>query len=135
MNDFNQIFTNEQYILMQQAYEKSMQPQPQQFQNILQSIINTLNHLSFKIPPTLQTQIIQSLSQAQQILSITFSKTPHSTLPISHNIFNLISHLIQLSNELTSHSIKSPYQTLLLKSNKIILQTIQQICSYFENRR
>ncbi len=133
MNDFGCIFTEEQYLQLQEEYKKKLST-PQTFINQLQSITTSLQHTSFQMPLRLQNQILRNLSIVQQILSIVYvGKSPKSTT-IPNTPFDLIYYLTQLSLDLTSHAFKSPYQILLLKANTFTLQSIKEICEYFSSK-
>ncbi|MBQ7798097.1 MAG: hypothetical protein IJ371_03140, partial [Clostridia bacterium] len=56
-------------------------------------------------------------------------------IPINpNNPFALIAHLSQLSKQLNSYTLKSAYQIISLKSNDLILKSINEISNYFANK-
>lgn len=128
------IFSDDIYTKLQQAYKDKLTPDKPNT-NLLTSIITTLQTSNFQLPTTLQNNVLHNLSHAKEILDIIYNPTPSKPQPLTNNNpFQLIHHLTTLSLTLTSHNIKSPYQTICLKSNQLILKTIHDISDYFINK-
>lgn len=131
MNNFGSIFTDEQYNQLQQGYQKTFAPMSQSFISKLHSVIKSLQHTSFKLPLNLQNQILRNLSNSLQVLNIVYNTPPSRAIKIPNTPLDLIYCLSELSLELTSYTLKSPYQILLLKANSFLLQSINLICQHF----
>ena len=84
----------------------------------------------------MQNNIINSLQQSHQVLSMTTTTINQSEnfLDLKNNPFSLLNFLCNISKTLTSISIKSPYQIMYLKSNSFILDCIVKISNYFETK-
>jgi hypothetical protein len=134
MNEIDFIFTNEQYAKLKQEYNNLLTPSTQSCISTLISIVNKLHINSFGLSLSIQNQIINKLSQALQILNILHTSNPPSKTNLINNPFSLIYNLANLSIQLNTHILKSPYQMLCLKANDLILQSIQQIANYFINK-
>ena len=131
MKDTDFIFTNEQYTKLQYEYQRLLTPNQSSIISTLNSIIRALQHNSFQMPTNLQREVLQTLSNAQQILSIVYQSKISPSPQFINNPYSLIYHLTNMAIELTSISLKCPYQIIMLKANSLVLQSIQSICSCF----
>lgn len=132
MDDF--IFNNFDYKQLQKEYNKQLKVDNFCI-NYLNCIIKTLENNNFQMPLNLQNSVLNTLSNAQQILNLLYKKNSCSTLNLQNNPFELIKHLNKISLALNSHTLKSAYQILYLKSNNLILDATNQICNYFSNKK
>ena len=134
MNNFDYIFTQEQYEQLNQAYSKKLHQSTSSISIDLNSVVTTLEKHAFNLPTKLQAKIQNNLLQAKEILHLVYIADSTQTITINNNPFHLISILASISNKLNSYTIKSPYQTLFLKANELIISSIELIANNFENK-
>lgn len=132
MKDINLILSNKQYELLNQEYNKLIQPNEFEHISTLKQIIKTLQYNSFKIPRNLQQNILIELSNAYQIINLIYRKRPRTTIQVNNNPFDLIFHLSQVLLKLNLHSFKSPYLILNLKASCIITNVIIKLSRHFK---
>lgn len=132
MDDF--IFNNFNYEQLQKGYNKQLKADDFCI-NHLNSLIKVLENSHFQMPLSLQNTILNTLLNAQQILDILYKNHSYSNLTLQNNPFELIKHLNEISLTLNSHTLKSVYQILYLKSNNLILEAIKQISNYFSSKK
>lgn len=137
MNYFDFIFNDNEYNKLKNEYDKLLSNNTDNCLAKLNNLIKLLEINSFDMPIDLQNSVLDLLLQAQNILKIinTESKPNKIPSPQSTNIFTLIKQLCELSVELNSHTLKSAYQIICLKSNNFILNAINKISAYFENKK
>lgn len=134
MDSIDFVFNDNQYQQLRNEYQKTLTPTTKTHITLLNNIIETLKCNNFQMPLSLQNQILSNLSNAKQILEI-LNTTSTPTIPINpNNPFALIAHLSQLSKQLNSYTLKSAYQIISLKSNDLILKSINEISNYFANK-
>lgn len=135
MNDIDFIFTNKQYETLRKEYTFALTPNLKSCTETLNTLIKIIENQPFNLSINLQTSVHNTLLNAKQILDIISPTNNTIDLNLSHNCFELIHQLTEISIKLTSHSFKSPYQTLCLKSNNLILFAIKEISNYFANKK
>lgn len=134
MNNFDYIFTPEQYEQLNQAYSKKLYQNTSSISIDLNSVVTTLEKHGFNLPAKLQTKIQNNLLQAKEILHLVYIADSTHSITINNNPFQLISILASISNRLNSYTIKSTYQVLFLKANELIISSIEIIANNFANK-
>lgn len=136
MNDFDFVFSEEQYKLLSAKYDKILCPDLTGPANSLGNAITLLENNNFQMPLDLQNKVLNQLLQAQQLLQILFPQKPTpspNTAP--NNPFYLISILGQSSVNLRNPAMNTPYQIIAAKFNSTILDSINNIAKYFKNKQ
>ena len=136
MNNFNK--TNNRYLQMKKEYLNILTPNFNQYLNILNHLILSLEINNFNMPTIIQNQIYLTLLEAKQILntlSLDIGKTSYKQATFNNNPLSLLSCLNNLSTQLNLHAIKSPYYLLLNKTNNLILNCTNIILNYFINTK
>lgn len=129
------ILDNKQYEKLNKAYQSILNTDIANIIKLLGVLISSLKNNNFTLPRLLHREIFDNLVQVKQMLNVLYiDNTNHHPSIISHNPFNLIFHLCEISQQLNSHTIKSAYQILYLKSNLILINCIKKICEYFSNK-
>lgn len=124
--------SNFQYEQMQKEYFKLFTPEIDDYLNSLNLIISSLEVSGFDMPLIIQNQLYSTLLEAKQILSTlsinkgTLSKAPSNNTPLS-----LLLSLNTLATQLNKYSFKSPFYSLLNKTNNLILNCTNKILKYF----
>ncbi len=134
MDNFDLILTDTQYKIINNEYKKISLPQPVEILNLLTSIIHNLEINGFMLPLNLQNKTLNQLLNAKQLLNILYQEKSTNRALINNNPFELLKHLTNVSLKLNSHSLKSFYQTIYLKTNSLILNLIYEISQYFANK-
>ena len=130
----NLVFSEAQYKQLQQEYSKQIPAFCTDPLNKLNSIISVLKINNFQLPLELQNNSINKLSQAKELLNILNSSDNYNNINLSNNPFCIISYLTEISIDLNKYNLKNIYQIICIKSNSLILETINQISNYFKNK-
>lgn len=134
MNDYDCVLSNEQYDKLNEAYSASLHEKTSGILIDIESFIHTLEQNGFGLPRKLQAEILSHLTHAKQILNLLHDQPFHKTELFETNPFHLIALLTELSIKLNSHTLKSAYQILFIKTNNIILECIKIISAHFSNK-
>ena len=134
MDNMDFIFSNKEYTQLKNEYNNLLTHKTNNYIYLINDIIFNLNHTHFQMPPALKNRLLCKLFQAQNILDILFKSSKNKQLNTPTNPFGLINQLSILSKLLNSHSFKSPFQTLCLKCNNLLLTCIEEISNYFMNK-
>ena len=130
MND-KFILEESQYKILQYEYQKSLSRAHANPQVSLREIISRLQKSTYHMPENLRVSVINLLSKAQQLIDILYPNHQQTAISNSNNPFHLIHHLSKIINKLNPSPLKSPYQSLCLKANDLILLAIIKISEYF----
>lgn len=127
--------SNLSYNKMQVEYSKLFTPQINNYLNDLNTIISSIEINGFGMPLIVQNQLYSTLLEVKQILHILSINKPFNTNNHIHsnNPLSLLLSLNTLSQQLNQHALKSPFYTLLNKSNNLILNCTNKILNYFLN--
>ena len=134
MKNIDFIFDENDYRHLKKEYDKNLAIDA----NIaydLNRLTLTLESNNFQMPIMLQNDILNTLSQALDILNILHPGVKGHPQHLNNNIFEFINVLSQISIKLNSHSIKSAYQILYLKTNDLLLDCINKISKHFSNKK
>ncbi|MBQ8522507.1 MAG: hypothetical protein IJ458_02445 [Clostridia bacterium] len=134
MDNIDYIFTDKEYDTLNKKYSQALKPCACDCINELSSVINELESNSFQTPLNTQNKVLSNLYQSKKTLELLHKNVTTKNIKFSHNPFNLIYHLNNISTKLNSHTIKSPYQIIYLKSNEFILKSINILCEYFMSK-
>jgi len=130
----NLVFSETQYKKLQQEYSKQIPTFCPKSINKLNSIISSLKINGFQLPIELQNNSLNKLAQAKELLNILHISNTCNDISLSDNPFDIISSLSEISIDLNRYNLKNIYQIICIKSNNLILETINQISNYFKNK-
>ena len=126
------ILSDQKYSELNSAYSKLNQSHFSGAIEQLSSLCTIIENNSFGLPLSIQNSIRHNLLEAREILTLIFQNRTQSHKPLNNNPVALIHELANISRTLNYKSFKSAYYILSCKANNIILQSIIDICKYYE---
>lgn len=133
MYNFDFVFSDEQYKLLNSAYKSVFTPNLSHTVTTLSNIISLLEIYGFGLPLNTQNSTRNLLIQSSEILNILHSPQHTTRHHIDNNPFALIHTLSQIAIDLNRFQPKAPYQIIAAKANNLILQAIVKISKQLQN--